>query len=48
LAIAGLSGCVRFKPKPLSASTGAADFESRTLADPSLRAFLETNRLAGE
>ena len=41
-------GCAHFEPHPLTASKNAADFESRALTDPGLRAFLETNRLAGE
>ena len=38
-----LAGCASFQDKPLSAVRVAADFESRTLADPGLRTFLETN-----
>jgi cobalt-zinc-cadmium efflux system outer membrane protein len=38
-----LSGCQRFKPEPLSATRGAAALESRSLADPRLREFLERN-----
>ncbi|MFA7002825.1 MAG: TolC family protein [Verrucomicrobiia bacterium] len=38
-----LAGCASFQDKPLSTVRVAADFESRTLADPGLRTFLETN-----
>jgi hypothetical protein len=43
-----LTGCVHYRAKPVAASKVAADFESRSLADAGLRAFLETNRVAGE
>jgi cobalt-zinc-cadmium efflux system outer membrane protein len=33
--------CASFRPRPLSPAPNAADFESRSLADPGLRAFLE-------
>lgn len=39
---------MHYHPKPLAAAGVAAGFESRSLADPGLRAFLETNRVAGE
>src|SRR5258705_2602638 len=38
-----LSGCQRFKLEPISATRGAAALESRSLADPHLKEFLETN-----
>ena len=37
------AGCARFHPQPLAADETAADFQGRTLTDPGLRAFLETN-----
>ena len=43
-----LSGCVSYHPKELSATNSANQFEARSLADPALRAFLETNRFTGE
>jgi outer membrane protein TolC len=43
LAIALLSGCSRFHPRPVSAAETAADFESRTLSNPLLKEFLERN-----
>ncbi len=43
-----LTGCVRYRAKPLVAAEVAADFESRSLADAGLRVFLGTNRVAGE
>jgi outer membrane protein, heavy metal efflux system len=38
-----LAGCVRFKPQPLSPADTAASLESRSLANPDLKAFLEKN-----
>ncbi len=44
LAAAGLvAGCVHYQDKPLSAGRTAADFEARSLADPALHRFIETN-----
>src|SRR5436190_8732787 len=44
IALAGLlAGCVRFKPEPLNPAANGAALESRNLADPQLRTFLETN-----
>lgn len=43
LAFICLCGCVRFDPKPLVADRTAADFESRSLANPELKRFLEKN-----
>jgi cobalt-zinc-cadmium efflux system outer membrane protein len=40
---AGMGGCVRFQPQPLSPVQNADAFEERSLADAGLRAFLETN-----
>jgi len=37
------SGCVRFEPKPLSASDNATALENRTLDNPALKPFIETN-----
>ncbi len=42
-AVLMLTGCARFQHIPLSATKTAADFEGRTLADPDLRHFMETN-----
>ncbi|MGE5300063.1 MAG: hypothetical protein ACM3MB_03755 [Acidobacteriota bacterium] len=36
-------GCAAFHPAPLSFSRTAADLESRTLASPGLRTFIESN-----
>jgi outer membrane protein TolC len=36
-------GCARFQSHPISPDQAAAEFDSRTLADDGLRAFLETN-----
>jgi outer membrane protein, heavy metal efflux system len=41
-------GCARFHPRPLSAASSATGFEERSLTNRSLRAFLETNHVAGE
>lgn len=38
-----LVGCAHFHDQPLSAEKSRADFESRSLADPGLKAFLATN-----
>jgi outer membrane protein, heavy metal efflux system len=38
-----LVGCARFESKPLSAQEGADAFEHRSVSDPGLKAFLETN-----
>lgn len=46
--ILAAGGCARFHPRPLSAASSAAGFEERSLANPSLHAFLETNQVAGE
>jgi outer membrane protein TolC len=43
IAAVWFSGCVHYRPKPLSAEEAAADFSQRTLADAGLKAFLETN-----
>jgi cobalt-zinc-cadmium efflux system outer membrane protein len=40
---AGLAGCARFQPRPLSPAQNADAFERRSLADPGLKAFLEAN-----
>jgi len=38
-----LAGCARFQSQPLSPDKTAADMESRSLADPALKTFLEQN-----
>jgi outer membrane protein TolC len=43
LGVGLLSGCARFHPQPLAPEKMAADFQRRSLADPGLRAFIETN-----
>jgi outer membrane protein TolC len=45
LAAIWVTGCVSYQPRELSAAKTAAGFDSRTLADPGLRAFLETNHV---
>jgi outer membrane protein TolC len=42
-----LSSCTHFSSKPITSSKNVDLFESRTLVDPGLRAYLETNGLAG-
>ncbi len=42
------AGCARYHAKPLTAARVAGDFEARTLSDPALRSFLETNGVSGE
>lgn len=43
LGIVALAGCARFAPRPLAPEQAAAQLESRSLASPALRAFVETN-----
>ncbi len=43
-----ITGCTHFQPAPLDAAKTARDFDSRTLADAGLRAFLETNHVTGD
>ena len=38
-----VGGCARFHSRPISPATNAAELEKRSLADPALRSFLETN-----
>ncbi len=38
-----LAGCARFEPRPLAPAETAAALESRSLSNPELRSFLETN-----
>ncbi len=38
-----LAGCARFEPRPIEPARTAARFEQRTLVNPVVRAFLETN-----
>lgn len=46
LACAGaLAACAHFQPRPLSAATSIAGFESRSLEAPGLRAFLAANHV---
>jgi len=47
LAAIWVTGCVSYQPRELSAAKTAAGFDARTLADPGLRAFLETNHVTG-
>ena len=47
-ALALLAGCARFQPEPISAEKSAASFDARSLTNEDLRAFLETNQVAGE
>jgi len=46
LAPALAAGCAQFQARPIDAGQAAADFDARSLADPSLRAFLEANHVA--
>jgi len=40
-----LSGCATYHPRPISAAKMAASFQSRSLTNPHLRAFLQSNRV---
>jgi outer membrane protein TolC len=42
-----LAGCATFHPQPVSPEKTAAAFDARSLNDDGLRAFLETNHVAG-
>lgn len=44
VALAALSGCVRYRPQPLDAPRLERDYRSRTLDDAGLRAFLAASR----
>ena len=51
LAILGavvLAGCATFHPEPISPEKTAATFDTRSLTNAHLRAFLETNHITGE
>jgi cobalt-zinc-cadmium efflux system outer membrane protein len=41
------AGCATYHPQPISPEKTAAAFDTRSLANPDLRAFLETNHLTG-
>jgi outer membrane protein TolC len=41
------AGCARFHPQPISPDQTAATFDTRSLANPALQAFLETNHITG-
>lgn len=43
-----LAGCARFKPEPISPEGTAASFDTRSLTNSDLRAFLETNHAVAE
>lgn len=43
LAAAFLAGCAHFQPRPISPADTAAAFDSRALAAPAFKAFLEAN-----
>jgi len=42
-----VTGCARFHPQPVSPEKTAATFDARSLTNENLRAFLETNHIAG-
>jgi outer membrane protein TolC len=42
-----LAGCATFHPQPVAPEKSAAAFDARSLSDGNLRAFLETNHVAG-
>jgi cobalt-zinc-cadmium efflux system outer membrane protein len=41
------AGCATYHPQPISPEKTAATFDTRSLANPDLQAFLETNHVAG-
>ncbi len=42
-----LAGCATYRPQPISPENSAAAFDARSLTNENLRAFLETNHVAG-
>ena len=38
-----IAGCVRFEPRPIDPARFAADFDSRSLSAPGLKAFIEAS-----
>jgi cobalt-zinc-cadmium efflux system outer membrane protein len=42
-----VAGCAQFHPQPISPDQTAAAFDSRSLTNAALQAFLETNHIAG-
>ncbi len=48
MAGAALVGCAHYRARPLASRQVVADFESRTLAEDGLKAFLETNHVTGD
>jgi cobalt-zinc-cadmium efflux system outer membrane protein len=48
LGIIFLAGCTTYHPRPISPEKIAASFDARSLTNQDLRAFLETNHVAGE
>jgi outer membrane protein TolC len=48
LALALLAGCAHFKPEPISPEKTAANFDTRSLTNQNLQAFLETNHVVAE
>jgi outer membrane protein TolC len=42
-----LAGCATYRPQPISPENSAATFDARSLTNENLRAFLETNHVAG-
>ncbi len=43
-----LAGCATYHPQPVSPEKTAAAFDTRSLTNENLRAFLETNQITGE
>ncbi|HEY1662301.1 MAG TPA: TolC family protein [Verrucomicrobiae bacterium] len=46
-ALVSLCGCAHFQPQPISPEKTAADFDSRSLTNENLQAFLSTNHFSG-
>ena len=47
LGVVALAGCARFHPQPISPEKTAAAFDTRSLTNADLQAFLETNHVTG-
>src|SRR5664279_464028 len=43
-----IAGCATYHPQPISPEKTAEAFDARSLTSENLRAFLETNQVAGE
>ena len=47
LGVVAFAGCATYHPQPIAPEQTAATFDTRSLANPDLQAFLETNHVTG-